>query len=66
MEIQLANQHQHHIANLMWDAKDMLEVRQIIATYGPNAEIVFQMMMAAVFDSINDTDLAEMVLNSIK
>lgn len=66
MEIQLSNQHQHHIANLMWDAKDMLEVRQIIAIHGPDAEIVYQMMMAAVFDSTNDTDLAEMVLNSIK
>ena len=66
MEIQLSNQHQHNIANLLWEAKDMLEVRQIIAIHGPDAEIVYQMMMAAVFDSVNDTDLAEMVLNSIK
>ena len=66
MELQLANEHQHQIANLMWDAKDMLEVRQIIASHGPDAEVVFNMMMAAVFDQVQDTDLAEMVLNSVK
>lgn len=66
MEIQFANQHQHHIANLMWDAKDMMEVRQIIAIHGPNAEIVYQMMMAAVFDQVQDIDLAEMVLNNVR
>lgn len=66
MELQLANKHQHDIANLLWHAKDITEVRVILASYGADAQVVYHMMMAAVFDQINDTDLAEPVLNSIK
>lgn len=66
MELQLATQRQHHIANLLWKAKDIAEVRVILASHGSDAQVVYHMMMAAVFDQIDDTDLAEEVLNTIK
>lgn len=66
MELHLGNKNQAMIANLLWVAKDQNEVRQIVAKHGPDAEIVYQMMMAAYCDTINDTDLAIEVLAKIK
>lgn len=66
MELLLANKNQAMIANLLWVAKDQNEVRQIVAKHGPDAEIVYQLMMAAYFDTMNDTDLAMEVLEKLK
>jgi len=66
MELQLQNADQHRIADLLWNAKDQKEVKVILRLFGHDAQVVYNMMMAAYFDQINDTDLAESVLNSIK
>ena len=66
MEFQLANEHQHQIANLLREAKDMSEVRVILALHGDDAQVVYHMMMASVFDQIQDTDIAIEVLNKYK
>jgi hypothetical protein len=66
MELQLANKVQHHIADLLWKAKSTDEVKEIIGTYGKDAVVVFIMMMAAYYDQVDATDLAEIVINQIK
>ena len=66
MELLLAYHHQHHIANLLWEAKDMSQVRVILALHGDDAQVVYHMMMASVFDQIQDTDIAIEVLNKYK
>jgi len=66
MELQLQNADQHRIADLLWNAKDQKEVKVILRLFGHDAQVVYNMMMAAYFDQIDDTDLAESVLNSIK
>lgn len=65
MELQLANKLQHHIADLLWEAKDTVEVKKIISIYGKDAHVVFHMMMAAHFDTHMDTDIASDVLKII-
>lgn len=65
MELQLANKQQHQIASLMWHAKNHNEVKKIIKQYGHDAIVVYNMMTAAVFDQIDDTDIAEEVLHNI-
>jgi hypothetical protein len=66
MELQLANQRQHHIANLLWEAKNQKAVALILREFGHDANVAYNMMMAAYLDTIDDTDLAIEVLNSIK
>lgn len=65
MELQLQNALQHHIADLLWEAKDTVEVKKIISIYGKDAHVVFHMMMAAHFDTHMDTDIASGVLKII-
>lgn len=62
MEFELANERQHHIADLLWAAQDGNAVKAIIREYGVDAHIVFNMMMAAHFDEYMDTDVAESIL----
>lgn len=66
MEFQLKNQLQHHIADLLWKAKDTNAVKDIIKVYGKDAEVVFHMMMASYYDQLDHTDIAEQVLTRIK
>ena len=66
MELQLANQNQHRIANLLWEAKDNKAVSLILREFGHDAHVVYNMMMAAYFDNEMDTDLAQEVLSRIK
>jgi hypothetical protein len=66
MELQLANKLQHHIADLLWNAKTTPEVKEIILKYGKDAQVVFYMMMAAYFDEVDATDLAEEVIARVK
>lgn len=66
MELQLSNKLQHHIADLLWKAETQSEVNKIIATYGSDAKVVFDMMLAEHFDQISDTDLAEEILARFK
>ncbi len=66
MELQLSNKLQHHIADLLWKAETQSEVNKIMATYGSDATVVFDMMLAEHFDQISDTDLAEEILARFK
>ena len=66
MELQLANKLQHHIADLLWNAKTTPEVKEIILKYGKDAQVVFYMMMAAYFYQVDATDLAEEVIARVK
>jgi hypothetical protein len=65
MELQLANKLQHEIASMMWEAKNQEVVNKIIKLYGHDALVVYHMMIAATFDQINDTDIAQEVLLDI-
>lgn len=65
MELQLQNADQHRIADLLWNAKDQKEVKVILRLFGHDAQVVYNMMMAAYFDSMDDTDLAQDVLQKI-
>jgi hypothetical protein len=65
MELQLANEKQHHIADLLWEAKDQKAVKIILKLFGHDAHVVYNMMMAAYFDEHMDTDIAVEVLNTI-
>ena len=62
MELKLQNAVQHQIADLLWAAGSMNEVRNIIKVFGHDARVVYEMMVAATFDEVNDTAQAEEVL----
>lgn len=66
MELQLSNQLQHHIADLMWKAKDKSQIKKIISIYGKDAVTVLHMMMASYLDEVDATDLAQDVIARVK
>lgn len=66
MELQLANKLQHHIADLLWKAKDQTAVKDIIKVYGTDAVTVLNMMLAAYYDEVDATDLSQPILERIK
>ena len=59
MELKLQNAAQHKIADLLWAAESMNEVDQILRVFGHDARVVFELMTAATFDDVEDTELAE-------
>lgn len=65
MKLKLQNAKQHHIADLMWAAKTDEDVNTLLQTYGRDARIVYELMIAATFDEVKDTDIAEDVLRDI-
>lgn len=65
MELKLQNAEQHKIADLLWTAKTEEEVNSIVRKYGRDGRIVYEMMVAATFDNIQDTDIAHDVLKDI-
>ena len=65
MELQLQNKHQVKIADLLWEAQDEASVNLILKTFGHDARVVYNMMIASSMDQVTDTDLAEHVLNKI-
>lgn len=54
-------------ADILWACQGQRDVRRFIdslpAEFQQDAQIVLDMMVAAVFDDINDTDTAEEFLN---
>jgi len=62
MEIEFKTKLHNHIADLMWEADDDQKVKDIIKVYGVDGQIVYNMIMAAFFDEVMDTDIAEAVL----
>jgi hypothetical protein len=65
MELQLQNKHQVKIADLLWEAQDEASVSLILKTFGHDARVVYDMMIASTMDKVDDTDLAKHVLNKI-
>lgn len=66
MEIQFATSAQTGIADLMWKAKDMDEVNELIRVFGTDGYIVYNMILAHTFDEIMDVDLAKEVIQKVK
>jgi hypothetical protein len=65
MELRLQNKHQVKIADLLWEAQDEASVNLILKTFGHDARVVYDMMIASTMDEVDDTDLAKHVLNKI-
>ncbi|MBM4179622.1 MAG: hypothetical protein FJ211_09885 [Ignavibacteria bacterium] len=65
MEFELQNAAQHKIADLLWVAQSQQEVNSILRVFGHDAHVVYNMMMAATFDQIDDTPDADMVIQRI-
>lgn len=65
MDLQLANQLQHEIANLMWEAETNEEVSELITKFGHDAMVVYHMMVAATFDDVEDVFVANHILKDI-
>ena len=66
MELQLQNAEQRKIADLLWVAETEREVRAILNTFGHDARVVYELMVAATFDQVTDTDLAEQALDKFR
>lgn len=62
MELHLKNQVQASIADLFWVAQSQEEVDVILKAFGHDARVVYEMMLAASFDQVQETHLAERVL----
>lgn len=65
MEFELQNAAQHKIADLLWVAQSQQEVNSILRVFGRDAEVVYNMMVAATFDQIDDTPDADMVIQRL-
>lgn len=66
MEIQFATELQKHIADLLWEAQGKDGVEAVIKVYGKEAEVVFHMIMATYYDTVNKVDLAQEVIERVK
>jgi len=62
MELYLQNERQVKIADLLWEAQDQASVNLILKTFGHDAQVVYNMMIAATVDQVSETNLAEQVL----
>jgi hypothetical protein len=65
MEIEFQNKNQVAIADLLWQAQDRTTVDMILATFGNDAQLVYQMIIAASFDEVDDTQVAGEILSNI-
>jgi hypothetical protein len=66
MELVLANDLQHKIADLLWVADSQQEVDRILKYFGHDARVVYELMTAAAFDNPDHCDQAEQVIHNIK
>ncbi len=66
MELQLQNKAQHKIADLLWEAQTFEEVDKIIRVFGHDARVVYNMMMAATYDQVDDTPDADRVISKFR
>ena len=66
MEIRFANKDQCAIADLLWAAETQEEVQVVLKAFGKQAEIVYNMMVAAAFDEVNDVSQAAEILEALK
>ena len=65
MELQLQNPMQVKIADLLWVAQTQREVTAILNTFGHDARVVYELMVAASFDNITDTHDADRVIKRL-
>lgn len=61
----LQNSYQHKIADMLWDAPDFETVQDILKTHGYDAEVVYNMMIAAALDQVTETDLAKKMIQDL-
>lgn len=66
MELVLKSRVQHQIADLLWAAQSQGDVEQILDSFGHDAHVVYQLMIAASIDEVEDTGLAQEVLSKFK
>lgn len=59
IEIFFPEKRQRDIADMMWSVETTDEVRAIIEKYGTEAQVVYEMIVAAVLDGTPETSLAE-------
>jgi hypothetical protein len=65
MDIQFKTHQQTQIADLLWNCETDREVNVVLKTFGLDAYIVREMIVAATFDQVEETTLAERVLVDI-
>lgn len=65
MELQLQNAAQVKIADLLWVAQSQQEVNSILRVFGHDAHVVYNMMLAATYDQVEDTRDADRVIQRI-
>jgi len=66
MELPLQNLDQHRIADLLWVAESYEEVNRILRQFGHDAHVVYNMMIAAAFDPVEDTGAADKVIQQFR
>lgn len=65
MELKLQNPAQVKIADLLWTAQTQDEVNAILRVFGHDAAVVYNMMLAATFDEVEDTSQAMALLKGL-
>jgi hypothetical protein len=57
---------QTSIADLLWTCKSLEETELVIKTFGAEAAVVRDMIVAAYLDDYKDTKLAKIAINKIR
>lgn len=66
MELKLKSPAQVAIADLLWVAQTEEEVNLILKVFGHDARVVYDMMIAAAFDQIDNTPDADRVIQQFR
>lgn len=56
---------QVELANLIWACETNQQVQALVDVFGSDAEVVRNMIVATVLDSVDDIDISRDVLNQI-
>ncbi len=62
MDLRLQNAAQTKIADMLWIAQSQKEVDSILRVFGHDARVVYEMMLAANLDQVDDTEDADRVI----
>ncbi len=62
MDLRLQNAAQAKIADMLWIAQSQKEVDSILRVFGHDARVVYEMMLAANLDQVDDTEDADRVI----
>lgn len=66
IEITFKTHEQTRIAELLWNCETNREVDVVLKTFGLDAYIVREMMIAATFDQVEDVAFAQQVLKPFR